>query len=181
MEPAGLPWVNVDGLVLRPATSPGDVAPLAPLLAHGSVTEWWGMDPAGDLAEELETVVLIEVDGELAGVLQCHEESYEQYPQVAFDIALGPAWQGRGIGPRAIEAAMRHYAAGGHHRFVIDPAATNRPAIAAYERAGFQTVGVLRSYERAPSGQWRDGVMMEALAWEVPGVRASYRGPVPEA
>jgi aminoglycoside 6'-N-acetyltransferase len=50
----------------------------------------------------------------------------------------------------------------GHHRITIDPAAANAAAIRAYEKAGFRTVGVLRSYERDPDGTgWHDGLLME--------------------
>lgn len=174
MPHAGLPDAT-DGLLrLRPARSPAEVEALRPVLVGRRVEQWWGADPVDDLLTELETVALIDVDDQLAGVLQCHEERYEQYPQVAFDIALGPDWQRAGLGPRAITLAMRHYAAAGHHRFVIDPAIDNHAAVAAYERAGFERVGVLRSYERTSDG-WRDGLMMQALAWELPAVRDAYR------
>ena len=178
MPHAGLPEITESSLRLRRAQSPAEVEALRPVLVGERITQWWGADPVDDLLTELETVALIDVDGALAGVLQCHEESYEQYPEVAFDIALGPAWQRAGLGPRAITLAMRHYAAAGHHRFVIDPAADNHAAVAAYERAGFERVGVLRCYERTSQGGWRDGLMMQALAWELPDVRDAYRPPV---
>jgi aminoglycoside 6'-N-acetyltransferase len=180
MPVAGLPDVRDGELQLQPAGSVEEVEGLRAVLTGERVTQWWGDDPVGDLQEELETVVLVWVGGELAGVMQCHEESYDVYPEVAFDIALGPAWQGRGLGPRVIRAAMRHYAAAGHHRFVIDPAVENTAAVAAYARAGFEEVGRLRSYERADNGRWRDGLMMQALAWEVEGVREVYTGPGPD-
>jgi aminoglycoside 6'-N-acetyltransferase len=52
----------------------------------------------------------------------------------------------------------------GHHRFTIDPAAQNQRAIAAYEKVGFRPVGKLRKQERAPDGNWRDGLLMDLLA-----------------
>ena len=55
----------------------------------------------------------------------------------------------------------------GHHRLTIDPAAANTRAIRAYEKAGFRAVGVMRRYERAPDGTWRDGLLMDLLADEL--------------
>ncbi len=55
----------------------------------------------------------------------------------------------------------------GHHRCTIDPAADNTPAIRAYEKVGFRPVGVMRGYWRSPSGEWRDGLLMDLLAPEL--------------
>jgi len=50
----------------------------------------------------------------------------------------------------------------------IDPAAENSAAIRCYERVGFRRVGVLREYWRDGSGVWRDGLLMDLLASELP-------------
>jgi aminoglycoside 6'-N-acetyltransferase len=39
-------------------------------------------------------------------------------------------------------------------------------AIRCYSAVGFRPVGVMRQYERAPDGRWRDGLLMELLADE---------------
>jgi aminoglycoside 6'-N-acetyltransferase len=53
----------------------------------------------------------------------------------------------------------------GHHRVTIDPAVANAAAIRAYEKAGFEPVGVMRRYEQEPDGpNWRDALLMELLA-----------------
>jgi aminoglycoside 6'-N-acetyltransferase len=59
--------------------------------------------------------------------------------------------------------AIAHFAGRGHHRFTIDPAAENARAIRAYASAGFEPVGVLRSYWRGPDGRWRDGLLMDLV------------------
>lgn len=176
---AGLPDCSDRDLTLTPAADDAEIEALRPILVGDAVHEWWGPDPVGDLVTEPQTVVLAHAGGGLVGVLQCHEETYDAYPSVSFDIALGPQWQGRGLGPRVLTMAMRHYAAGGHHRFTIDPARANGRAIAAYERAGFAPVGLLRAYERTISGGWRDGWLMEAIAWDVPAVAEYYVGTLP--
>jgi aminoglycoside 6'-N-acetyltransferase len=53
----------------------------------------------------------------------------------------------------------------GHHRITIDPAASNTAAIRAYEKAGFEPVGVMRAYERDVGGAaFHDGLLMELIA-----------------
>jgi aminoglycoside 6'-N-acetyltransferase len=46
-------------------------------------------------------------------------------------------------------------------------AADNARAIAAYRKVGFRPVGIMRRYERAADGHWRDGLLMELLAEEL--------------
>jgi aminoglycoside 6'-N-acetyltransferase len=47
---------------------------------------------------------------------------------------------------------------------VIDPAADNLPAIRAYEKVGFQRVGIMRAYERGADGTFHDCLLMDLLA-----------------
>ena len=54
----------------------------------------------------------------------------------------------------------------GHHRFTIDPSAANERPIRTYSALGFKPVGLMRRYERAPDGTWRDGLLMDLLAEE---------------
>jgi aminoglycoside 6'-N-acetyltransferase len=76
------------------------------------------------------------------------------------------ALHGRGVGREAMRLAIRHFIEQGHHRFTIDPAADNERAIRAYAALGFKPVGVMRRYERAPNGNWQDGLLMDLLADE---------------
>jgi len=112
-------------------------------------------------------VLAIEVEGETAGVLMVGEEEEADYRCVSIDLGLAAAHQGRGLGPEAIRLVIDHMIeARGHHRFTIDPAADNERAIRAYAAVGFRPVGVMRCYERAPDGTWRDGLLMDLLAEE---------------
>lgn len=62
----------------------------------------------------------------------------------------------------------------GHHRITIDPAVANTRAVRCYESVGFRPVGMLRQYERDPSGTAHDGLLMERLADdEGPRLRAA--------
>lgn len=137
------------------------------------MAEWWG-DPDESLSDTLdpdqdEMHFMIEVDGRTVGMIQASEENEPMYRHAGIDIALGAAWQGKGIGPDAILTLARYLIEErGHHRLTIDPALANVNAIKAYERVGFKRVGVMRRYERGTDGTWHDGLLMDMLAEELP-------------
>ena len=90
------------------------------------------------------------------------------YRSASVDIFLTTSKHGRGFGSDAVRTLAQHlFGQRGHHRLTIDPAADNGAAIRAYERVGFQTVGVMRRYERGPDGTWHDGLLMELLEGEL--------------
>jgi aminoglycoside 6'-N-acetyltransferase len=151
-----------------------DVAALARILSDPEVARFWpGYDEARVREEYLDpdddlVPMVIEHGGWVVGLIQYGEEEDPQYRHASVDLFLGPSWQGRGFGPEAIAALVRHLVdARGHHRVVIDPAAHNARAIRAYEKVGFKRVGVMRQYERGLDGHWHDGLLMELLAREL--------------
>lgn len=150
-------------LTLRPSR-PEDAAVLLDLLLEPAVAQWWGDNDLPSVTEEIVGAWTIEVDGAIAGILECHEETEPMYPEVAFDVMLGTRWHGRGLGRRALRLAIDYFINRGHHRFTIDPAIDNVAAVRCYAAVGFQRVGILRQAERAPSGQWRDSLLMDLLA-----------------
>lgn len=162
-----LPVLRDGDLLLRPSR-PDDVPVIFELLQGPEVAAWWGLDHSLDsVAKELAGAFTIEVDGEVVGLLECHEETEPMYPSVAFDIALASSVHGRHIGRRALALAVDYFVTRGHHRFTIDPAVTNQMAIRCYQAVGFRPVGILRSCERAPDGTWRDALLMDLLSWEL--------------
>lgn len=156
-------------VTLRPAVA-DDAPALAAILAEPAVAAWWPRYDLDRVRDELEEALAIEIDGAVQGWLFVEEEDDPDYRHVALDIALAPALHGRGYGSETLRLAIRHWIeARGHHRFSIDPAAANEPAIRAYAAIGFRPVGVLRQHERAPDGSWRDGLLMDLLADELVG------------
>ena len=160
-------------LALRPVTA-ADAAALAGILADPTVSPWWGTFDAEKLRNDVlepppgVASFVIEVEGSVAGFIQYSEENDPDYHHAGIDIAVGPSWQGRGIGPEAIRTLARHlFEERGHHRLTIDPAVANDRAIRAYERVGFRAVGIMRAYERGPDGQWHDGLLMDLLRDEL--------------
>ncbi len=167
-----LPVLHGERVVLRPVRD-DDLAPLLAMLSELDVAHWFGHWDAARVRRDLlafqgdEAVLAIEVERECAGMLLVGEETMPDYRHASIDIALAGAHQGRGIGREAMRLAIEHmFEAHGHHRFTIDPAAANERAIRAYAALGFRPVGLMRRYERAPDGTWRDGLLMDLLAEE---------------
>ena len=159
-------------VVLRPVRD-DDLAPVAAMLVEPGVARWFGSWDADRVQRDLldpqddEVVLAIEVEGATAGVLMVGEEEEPDYRCVSIDLAVDAAHQGRGLGPEAIRLVIEYMIdARGHHRFTLDPAVANERAISAYAAIGFRPVGVMRRYERAPDGTWRDGLLMDLLAEE---------------
>jgi len=168
-----LPVLRGARVVLRPVRD-DDLAPLLAMLGEPDVARWFGRWDAARVRRDLlapqddEVVLAIEVADAVAGVLMVGEEEEPDYRCVSIDLALDAAHQGRGLGPEALRLVIEHMIeARGHHRFTIDPAADNERAIRAYAAVGFRPVGVMRQYEQAPDGTWRDGLLMDLLADEL--------------
>ncbi|HMJ34693.1 MAG TPA: GNAT family protein [Baekduia sp.] len=155
-----------DRVVLRRG-GPEDVDALLRILAEPEVAEWWGRYTAAEVRAELPDSYVIVVDDVVAGWLQYTEETAPDYPHVGLDIVVTTRLRDQGHGREALRVIVRHFVARGHHRFTIDPSRDNERAIRAYAAIGFRPVGVLRSYERAPGGAWRDGLLMDLLADEL--------------
>lgn len=164
-----------DRVVLRPLAEQ-DVERLVELGSDPEVARWWpGLThehvlakARGDGEEADVTCYAILADGEVAGMIQHHEETDPDYRHAGIDIFLGTPYHGRGLGTDAVRTMARHLVRDlGHHRVVIDPAADNPRAIRCYEKVGFKRVGVMREYGRDADGVWRDGVLLDLLASEV--------------
>ena len=159
------PTLHGPRLRLRPL-EPADLAALAAIRAEPGVRRWWGELRRGDLEPPCDGDLLaIEVDGAVAGAISYEEVTDPHYRSAGIDVFLGAAWQGRGLGREAISLLVGHLIEDrGHHRLTIDPAASNERAIRCYEAVGFAPVGVMRRYERADDGSWRDGLLMELIS-----------------
>jgi aminoglycoside 6'-N-acetyltransferase len=160
-------------VVLRPLAE-ADVGRIAELGAHVTVARWWpGIDEADVRAkargeEDGVTAFAVVADGEVAGLVQYHEEDDPEFRSAGIDVFLGAPFQGRGLGVDVVRTMARHLVRDrGHHRVTIDPAAANDAAVRCYERAGFRPVGVMREYWRGPDGRWHDGLLMDLLAREL--------------
>jgi aminoglycoside 6'-N-acetyltransferase len=168
------PRVTLDGLhvMVRPLEE-ADVPHLTRIVNEPGIREWWwGYDEARMRAETLEDDVVtpfaIELDGELIGLIMYTEELDPHYRFAMIDVTVDAFHVGQGLGTDALRTLARYLIEErGHHHIMIDPAAANARAIAAYTKVGFKPVGVMRRYELGPGGTWRDGLLMDLLAEEL--------------
>jgi aminoglycoside 6'-N-acetyltransferase len=153
-------------VLLRPGRAE-DVERLTEIRGEPDVARWWGDFGVEDIKREFVEAndgFVIEVDGEVVGAIQYAEENEPMYRHAGIDIFVTSFRRGEGLGSEAIRLLARYlFDERGHHRLTIDPAASNDVAIRAYEGVGFRKVGVMRQYERAPEGMWRDGLLMDML------------------
>jgi RimJ/RimL family protein N-acetyltransferase len=159
---------SAPGLRLR-ALAPGDAQELLRIHRTPEVMRWWDVPAEGFPWDEPQaTRWTIEIDGAVAGLIQCWEEQEPKYRHATIDVFLDPVHHGRGCGAQALREVVRHLIeTRGHHRVTVDPAAANAAAIRAYEAVGFKPVGVMRRYERDVGGEgWHDGLLMELLVGE---------------
>ena len=156
-------------VTLRPLAA-CDEAELLRIHSTPQVKRWWDVPDEGfPWTDEPDAIRLtIEVDGAVAGMIQFHEELTPKYRHAGIDLFVDPALHGRGVGTEAVRQVVRDLIDDrGHHRIVIDPAATNAAAIRTYDKVGFKPVGIMRRYERDVGGDgWHDGLLMELLAGE---------------
>jgi aminoglycoside 6'-N-acetyltransferase len=166
------PVLRGERVTLRPV-APADVERLTEILREPEVARWFGTYTPEETAEEFLadptiTAFSIELGGEIVGGIEFYEENERDYRHAGMDIFLTTESQGQGLGPEALRLLGRYLLdERGHHRLVIDPAASNARAIKAYEGIGFRPVGIMRAYERGPDGTFHDGLLMDLLTDEL--------------
>lgn len=137
---------------------------------------WGGDDLDAELSDDLDDhsthqLTIEDSEGVIVGMIQFHEEDDPQYRSASIDLYVDPSHHRRGYASDAIRALTDHlFDQRGHHRITIDPAADNVAAIECYRRVGFRPVGVLRAYELQSDGTWADGLLLDLLASDRPGV-----------
>jgi aminoglycoside 6'-N-acetyltransferase len=154
-------------LITLRRTVDADVPALLRILQEPKVAAWWRRGEWERLDETDAVTFSVLLEGAVVGCIQYCEENDPDYWSAAVDIFVSAAAQGRGAGPDAMRTLIAWLVdARGHHRLTVDPAAANARAVHVYEKLGFRAVGVLRRYERATGGEWRDALLMELLAEE---------------
>ena len=158
------PTLLGERVTLRPLEE-RDRQSIVEILEEPEVSRWFGTVSADDEAVDwLESGLAIEVEGRVVGAIQFYEESEPDYRHAGMDLFLATESQNQGFGREALRLLARYlFEDRGHHRLVIDPAASNARAIKVYEAIGFKPVGVMRSYERGADGSFHDGLLMDLL------------------
>ncbi len=81
-------------------------------------------------------------DGEDAGLATGRDYEGQEGAAGLFGMWVAPSHRGRGIGGALVDAVVAWARARGSGRVLLDVADANAPAIALYERKGFQPTGV---------------------------------------
>ena len=108
------------------------------------------------LREELGKGIFLvaEQDGAAVGYVGCQTVLDEGY---IANVAVSPACRRQGIGRALVRALVSHARSQGLTFVTLEARASNAPAIALYEGAGFRRVGVRRNFYTAPT---EDAVLM---------------------
>lgn len=108
------------------------------------------------LREELGKGIFLvaEQDGAAVGYVGCQTVLDEGY---ITNVAVSPACRRQGIGCALVRALASHARGQGLTFVTLEARASNAPAIALYECAGFRQVGVRRNFYTAPT---EDAVLM---------------------
>lgn len=151
-------------VVLRPVQH-SDAACLREIHVEPAVAAWWGsMEKEFPFDEPQSPRFTIWVGDVIAGMIQYGEEQEPMYRHAWIDLFVSTLFHGRGVGTDAVRTLVRYLVDERcHHRVTIDPSLDNGAAVRAYEKAGFQRIGVMRLSERSPEGVWRDALLMEQV------------------
>jgi putative acetyltransferase len=161
-------------ITLRRATAE-DVDWLVALLTHEETEPFLGGQSALDAESVLAEVersqaeperfgrLIIEADGERAGVMGFEERSEVHRTAHLGGLALHPDFRGRGIADEAARRLQRYLLVElGYHRLQLKCYGFNERAIRHSERVGFVREGVERkAYLR--HGEWQDAVLFGLL------------------
>lgn len=78
------------------------------------------------------------------------------------NISVAPTHQRRGLGRRLLSHLQDVARLAGGRRMFLEVRPSNLPALALYQRAGFETIGRRKGYYPAPGGR-EDGLVMSVL------------------
>jgi putative acetyltransferase len=150
---------------LRAATA-DDVDWLAELYSGDDVDPFLSPRAPRDraaLLDAIESLLVIEVDGERAGALSYREVSDANRTAHLGALAVHPDFRGRRVADEAARLAQRYLLLElGYHRLELACYGFNERAIAHAERAGWIREGVKRkAYLR--HGEWQDAVQFALL------------------
>ncbi len=157
------PQLRGEQVLLR-AVTPSDVPALEAILRERGVRRWWGRTSWERVDTPNYTTFAIVAGGAVSGCIQYDEEHDPDYRYASVDLFVSERFQDRGVGSDALRTLVTYLIdEGGHHRITVDPAAANERAVHVYRKLGFREVGVMRRYERAEYGGWRDALLMELV------------------
>ena len=136
------------------------VAQVAQLEAICFSDPWSERSVASELNNKLALWLVAEDDGRVAGYVGSQTVIDESD---VMNVAVHPDFRRRGIAEKLMEQLVGSLKAMGSHCLTLEVRASNAPAIALYEKLGFQEVGRRKNYYRNP----REDALILRKEWEV--------------
>lgn len=121
---------------------------------------WSERSVASELNNKLALWLVAEEDGRVAGYVGSQTVIDESD---VMNVAVHPDFRRRGIAEKLMEQLVGSLKAMGSHCLTLEVRASNAPAIALYEKLGFQEVGRRKNYYRNP----REDALILRKEWEV--------------
>ena len=133
------------------------VAALEAICFHDS---WSEKSVASELENEL-SFWLVALEGErVAGYVGSQTVMGETD---MMNVAVHPDYRRKGIAEALILALLEGLKARGSHSLTLEVRASNAPAIALYQKLGFQQIGLRKNYYRNP----REDALILRKEWEI--------------
>ncbi|MGX2993480.1 GNAT family N-acetyltransferase [Streptomyces sp. JNUCC 64] len=157
--------LDESGIGLRRAI-PGDLELFRRTFGDADVLAWRALEPTDGVLSRFqhERCLVVLERNRPVGFLEYRTATDPDFERIEIEavVVSDPADRGRSIGTRALKLFAGSVFAAGRHRVTAAPNADNGAAVRCLEKAGFQQVGQMRSYERH-HGAWRDALLMDLL------------------
>jgi RimJ/RimL family protein N-acetyltransferase len=109
------------------------------------------------LQNERSVMLVAEVDGRIVGQLGM---DLARYGVANVGMLVADGWRGRGVGSALLSTSIERARGAGAHKIALQVWPHNPPAIALYEKFGFQREGLLRRHYRRRNGEIWDAIIM---------------------
>ena len=127
---------------------PAEVGVVVGLFAEAAEAAHWSAQDLSQLETSGIQIWVAMQDDELAGAVASREAAGEAE---ILNLAVAPAWRGRGMGRRLMETALEDAVSAGVRRVFLEVRESNTGARAFYFRLGFAEAGRRRGYYQQPA------------------------------
>ena len=121
---------------------------------------WSEMSIASELGNIWSYWLIAEDDNRVVGYIGTQSSIDETD---VMNVAVHPDWRRQGVAENLITHLIQELKKRGSHALMLEVRASNTPAIALYEKLGFQQVGLRKNYYRNP----KEDALILRKEWEI--------------